>query len=133
MLQGMRGREHRAARLLRIATVDQYIARQPEQLAEQRHPFQALLGDTHRAMRHHSAQHKQIVVGLVVSEDHARARFVTQRVDIRLHVQPQYPHRRQPVEASTQATVVRIERPTDTQQHAQHTRDHKVQAHQQHT
>ncbi len=130
MLQGVRGGQHRLARLVRIAAIDQHIAGQPEQLPEQRHPLQALFADAYGAAGHHVAEHKQIVVGLVVGDDHAAVGLIHQRPDIGLHPQTQNTHRRPRIQARTQPAVVRVERAAQAQNHPKHTGQNKVQAHQ---
>jgi hypothetical protein len=115
---------------LRITPVDQHIARQPEQLAEQRHPLQALLADTHSTTGHDVAEHEQIVVGLMVGDDHAAVRLVHQAADVRFHPQAQNAHGWQCVEAGAQTAVVRVERAADPEDHPEYACQNKVQAHQ---
>ncbi|MNT87510.1 hypothetical protein D3C72_2279310 [compost metagenome] len=72
------------ARLVGVLAVDQYVAAQPEQLAEQRDPAQALLADGHGALRHHLANDEQVEIGLVVGDDDAPGRVIEQRADFGL-------------------------------------------------
>ncbi|MNN45667.1 hypothetical protein D3C81_1600140 [compost metagenome] len=130
VLQRVGGGQHRLARLLRIAAVDQHIAGQPEQLPEQWHPFQALFADAHGTAGYHVAKHKQVIVGLMIGDDHAAVRFIHQRPDFGLHPQTQNAHGRPRIQACAQAAVVRVERPAQAEDYTQHTRHDKMQTHQ---
>ncbi|MCY1533108.1 hypothetical protein D9M68_684200 [compost metagenome] len=73
MLERIGSGEHGLFGALRIATVEQHIAGQPIELAEERHPFQAFLTDADGAPGYHATQYIEVIVGLVVGDDHTGA------------------------------------------------------------
>ena len=132
MLQGIGGGEHGLFGVRCITAVNHDIAGQPEQLAEKRHPLKALFTDANGTRRHHAADHEQIVVGLVVGDDHAGALVFQQALDLRTHFQPQDQQGRHRVKPRTDAAVIRVERATDTQNQSEETGNNEQYPHQEH-
>src|SRR5690606_1394259 len=67
-----------------VATVDQDVARQPVDLAEQWNPFQAFLADADGAARHHATDHEQVQVRLVIGDEYTGLRMGTQHAVVDL-------------------------------------------------
>ena len=77
-MQGVGGLEHGVLGLGGVAALNQHVARQPVNLPEERNPAQAFLSDVDGAGWHHTAQHEQVVIGLVVGDDNAGRLLVAQ-------------------------------------------------------
>ena len=89
MLERFSGGEHGLLGAHGIAAIEQDVARQPIQLTKEWHPLQALFADAYGAFGHHAAKHIQVIVGLVVGDDHAGALVIEQRLYIGLQLPAQ--------------------------------------------
>lgn len=133
MLQCFGGGEHGLLGLARVATIDQHVAGQPVELAEKRHPLEAFLADAHGAFRDHLAQHVEVVVGLMVSDDHTGALMIAQSFGGGIHLDIQQAQGWPGIQARAQAAVVRVERTAQAENQAERAGDQKVYAHHRHT